>query len=99
MIKAIDEVTQEISYNGCVALIGKIIRIAIEDYHAYLRKKDDELWMKQNHVDVESTKHYLFSPDGLEDQILRLGLNININFVRKVALDSDSKYCRNLGLL
>lgn len=65
-------------YNCHIKLLGAIIEQAIADYQSQYTL----------HYYYDSAKHYLFHKKGLEEQIKRVGLSLNIEYIRKKATEA-----------
>ena len=61
--------------SGCYSLLGLIINSAIRDYQSIDPKG-------MHHTAYKSAKHYLFSPNGLEVVINKIGLDLDIKAIR-----------------
>lgn len=71
-------VTSEMNLEGCIELLGAIIKTAIKDYQLGLKKtflQETKSW--------KTAEKYLFHKDGLEAQLERAELdNINLKIIR-----------------
>ena len=71
-------ITMNMDFEGCVELLGAIIKTAMKDYQLGL--KDTSL---QKTKGWKTAEKYLFDENGLEAQLQRAEFdNININLIR-----------------
>jgi hypothetical protein len=71
------------THDPYLLLIGAVIRQAIVDYQG-----TGEAGINRHHY--ESAKHYLFGKTGLEAQIERLNLPLNVSYIRKLLLNFNT---------
>ena len=77
--------------NSDIQILGSAIHLAIEDYASFRERPlnimngSQQAHYKRAKKDFESAREYLFKVEGLEEQLLSGGLNIDVDAIRKLA--------------
>lgn len=80
---------------GCIDLVGAIIKQALFDYRLVLGKKERGEELKSgDQFYFDSAEHFLFEKNGLEEFLQKTGLDdvLNVDFIRSVAGGKNAMY-------
>ena len=78
-----------------INILGAIINTTIKDYRLFKYKKNRG---NKEYFLYKTAEYYLFNPNGLESLLKRIELSINIDYIRKSALNNNFKIQFFLGL-